>query len=64
MANEHPHSPSDNDVNITGIFIVCLIALLLVWSTGVSVRQLWSDMMHSVGSDSPLVQKDGVALPL
>lgn len=66
MAKEQPHeTPSNNDVHITAIFMICLIGLLVVWSTGVvSVPQLWRDAMHSVGSDAPVVQKDGAALPL
>lgn len=66
MAKEHPHqAPSNNDVNITAIFMICLIALLVVWSTGVSVPQLWRDVTQSVGSDTTAVTpKDGAPLPL
>lgn len=51
MTQDHPrHSESNTEINITSLFIVCLIGLLLVWSTGVSVPQLWRDAMQSIGS--------------
>lgn len=65
MAKERPHqTPTGNDVNITAIFMICLIGLLLLWSTGISVPRLWRDVMREGGSDTAVVQKDGVALPL
>lgn len=65
MDKKHPHkTPTDNDVNITGILMAVLIGLLLVWSTGTPVPQLWRDVMISIGSDTASIQKDGIALPL
>jgi hypothetical protein len=64
MAEEHPHqAPSNTDFNITAIFMVCLIGLLLVWSMGVRVPHLWRDAMQAIESDTA-IPRDGVALPL
>ena len=60
MTQDRPHqTPSNADFNITAIIIVCLVGLLLVWSTGVSVSQLWHDMMRSGGPAATTVLNQG-----
>lgn len=65
MTLKHPYeTQSHTDANITAVLVICLIGLLLAWIAGVSLPQLYSDVMQSIGSDTAVVQKDGAALPL
>lgn len=39
---------SDTDFNITGILIVCLLALLVAWSVGIAGPQGFRELIHSI----------------